>query len=113
MQYSAINHLAYHNIINLTHTSSLLERTFNSLPCPLVWFFVDKMLCKFLTNFNNCSIQFQFYDLANIARAVSRSYCGSEISETDIYSPYSFYGSEAGTDVATSDLHDGWNASQV
>lgn len=57
-------------------------------------------------------IQFSFSDLANIARAVSRSYCGSEISETDIYSPYSFYGSEAGTDT-TSDLHDGWNASQV
>lgn len=56
---------------------------------------------------------FRFVHLANIARAVSRSYCGSEISETDIYSPYSFYGSEAGTDVAASDLHDGWNASQV
>ncbi|KAJ6646522.1 hypothetical protein Bhyg_01734 [Pseudolycoriella hygida] len=50
--------------------------------------------------------------VANIARAVSRSYCGSEISETDIYSPYSFYGSEAGTDVASSDIHDGWNGSQ-
>lgn len=48
---------------------------------------------------------------ANIARAISRSYCGSEISETDIYSPYSFYGSEAGTDAAASD--DGWNVSQV
>ncbi|KAG4073102.1 hypothetical protein HA402_009521 [Bradysia odoriphaga] len=56
--------------------------------------------------------RYQNHSVANIARAVSRSYCGSEISETDIYSPYSFYGSEAGTDVAAADLHDGWNASQ-
>lgn len=61
----------------------------------------------------NCLIQFSFSGLANIARAVSRSYCGSEISETDIYSPYSFYGSEAGTDVASSDINDGWNGNQV
>ena len=37
------------------------------------------------------------------------SYCGSEMGESEIYSPYSFYGSEAGTDVAIGDPHDGWN----
>ncbi|XP_055380870.1 serine-rich adhesin for platelets isoform X2 [Condylostylus longicornis] len=44
--------------------------------------------------------------LANIPRVISASYCGSEMGESDIYSPYSFYGgSEAGADVAV-DLHD-------
>lgn len=55
--------------------------------------------------------------IANIERAVSRSYCGSEISEFDVYSPYSFYGggSEAGgcNDAGQGDLHDGWNGPQV
>lgn len=38
----------------------------------------------------------------------SRSYCGSEMGESEIYSPYSFCGSEAGLDVAQgSDLNDG------
>lgn len=48
-----------------------------------------------------------------MVRSVSRSYCGSELSDADIYSPYSFYGSEAGTDVAQGDFHDGWNGHQV
>ncbi|XP_055852381.1 uncharacterized protein LOC129916436 [Episyrphus balteatus] len=43
--------------------------------------------------------------LANIPRVISASYCGSEIGEFDIYSPYSYYGSEAGGDVAT-DIND-------
>ena len=51
---------------------------------------------------------------ANISRSISRSYCGSEISETDYYSPYSFYGgSEAGTDVAAGDLVDPWGGQTV
>lgn len=50
-----------------------------------------------------------YYYLANIVRNVSRSYCGSEISDMDVYSPYSFYGgSEAGTEVSQFDLHDSW-----
>lgn len=48
-----------------------------------------------------------------MVRSVSRSYCGSELSDADVYSPYSFYGSEAGTDVAQGDFHDGWNGHQV
>ncbi|KAG5683667.1 hypothetical protein PVAND_012934 [Polypedilum vanderplanki] len=36
----------------------------------------------------------------------ARSYCGSEIGESEIYSPYSFCGSEAGLDVA-GDIGDG------
>ncbi|KAL5283212.1 hypothetical protein ACFFRR_005857 [Megaselia abdita] len=43
--------------------------------------------------------------LANIPRVISASYCGSEMGESDIYSPYSYYGgSEAGGgDVADND----------
>lgn len=46
-------------------------------------------------------------------RNVSRSYCGSEISETEIYTPYSFYGgSETGTDINSNDNNnDGWGGS--
>lgn len=33
-----------------------------------------------------------FIFAANLARGSSRSYCGSEIGDLDIYSPYSFYG---------------------
>ncbi|XP_037940903.1 uncharacterized protein LOC119673878 isoform X1 [Teleopsis dalmanni] len=43
--------------------------------------------------------------LANIPRIISASYCGSEVGEFDIYAPYSYYGSEAGGDVAT-DIND-------
>lgn len=35
------------------------------------------------------------------------SYCGSEIGESEIYSPYSFCGSEAG-DLAQGDINDGY-----
>lgn len=35
--------------------------------------------------------------LGNLPRAAS--YCGSEMGESDIYSPYSFHGSEAGNDI--------------
>lgn len=34
------------------------------------------------------------------------SYCGSEMGESEIYSPYSFCGSEAGLDVAQGDPND-------
>lgn len=38
----------------------------------------------------------------------TRSYCGSEIGESEIYSPYSFCGSDAAClDVSQSDLTDG------
>ncbi|XP_037910726.1 uncharacterized protein LOC119651284 isoform X2 [Hermetia illucens] len=50
--------------------------------------------------------RYGFNSLANIPRVVSASYCGSEMGESDIYSPYSFYGSEAGGDIA-SDIHEG------
>lgn len=51
---------------------------------------------------------------ANMSRSVSRSYCGSEISESDYYSPYSFYGgSEAGTDVTGNDFADSWGGATV
>ncbi|XP_036216996.2 serine-rich adhesin for platelets isoform X1 [Bactrocera oleae] len=43
--------------------------------------------------------------LANIPRIISASYCGSEAGEFEIYAPYSYYGSEAGGDVAT-DIND-------
>lgn len=43
--------------------------------------------------------------LANIPRVISASYAGSEVGEFDIYAPYSYYGSEAGGDVAT-DIND-------
>uniref|UniRef100_A0A1I8QAH5 Serine-rich adhesin for platelets n=1 Tax=Stomoxys calcitrans TaxID=35570 RepID=A0A1I8QAH5_STOCA len=43
--------------------------------------------------------------LANIPRMISASYCGSEMGDLDIYSPYSYYGSEAGGDL-TSDIND-------
>uniref|UniRef100_A0A1B0CIK0 Uncharacterized protein n=2 Tax=Lutzomyia longipalpis TaxID=7200 RepID=A0A1B0CIK0_LUTLO len=47
--------------------------------------------------------------LANLPRTVSMSYCGSEMGESEIYSPYSFCGgSEAGGDVAMGDPQDGW-----
>jgi hypothetical protein len=49
----------------------------------------------------------------NIPRAISMSYCGSEIGESEIYSPYSFCGSEAGADVAQGDPHDGWSTNTV
>lgn len=39
----------------------------------------------------------------------ARSYCGSEIGESEIYSPYSFYGSEAGHDVAQGEFNDASN----
>ncbi|KAI8115282.1 Cytochrome P450 CYP12A2 [Lucilia cuprina] len=37
--------------------------------------------------------------LANIPRMISNSYCGSEMGDLDIYSPYSYYGSETGGDI--------------
>lgn len=39
------------------------------------------------------------------------SYCSSEIGggDSEIYSPYSFYSSEAGADVALGDPQDGWS----
>ncbi|XP_064549363.1 uncharacterized protein LOC135435976 [Drosophila montana] len=43
--------------------------------------------------------------LANIPRVISASYAGSEAGEFDIYAPYSYYGSEAGGDVAA-DIND-------
>ncbi|XP_061393968.1 uncharacterized protein LOC133329510 [Musca vetustissima] len=43
--------------------------------------------------------------LANIPRMISASYCGSEMGDLDIYSPYSYYGSEAGGDI-TADIND-------
>lgn len=39
------------------------------------------------------------------------SYCGSEMGESEIYSPYSFCGSEAGFDVAQGDPNDGFQTS--
>ncbi|XP_055702259.1 uncharacterized protein LOC129801346 [Phlebotomus papatasi] len=49
--------------------------------------------------------------LANLPRTVSMSYCGSEMGESEIYSPYSFCGgSEAGGDVAMGDPQDGWSS---
>jgi len=50
---------------------------------------------------------------ANIPRIISASYAGSEVGEFDIYAPYSYYGSEAGGDVAT-DINDSvWGMPQV
>lgn len=50
--------------------------------------------------------------LANVPRATAAmSYCGSEMGESEIYSPYSFCGSEAGLDVALGDPNDGYQAS--
>ena len=46
-------------------------------------------------------------------RTTTMSYCGSEIGDSEIYSPYSFCGSEAGTDVAQGDPNDGWSKNQV
>ncbi|TMW44722.1 hypothetical protein DOY81_010198 [Sarcophaga bullata] len=43
--------------------------------------------------------------LANIPRMISASYCGSEMGDLDIYSPYSYYGSETGGDI-TGDIND-------
>ncbi|XP_073816993.1 uncharacterized protein [Musca autumnalis] len=43
--------------------------------------------------------------LANIPRMISASYCGSEMGDLDIYSPYSYYGSEAGGDISA-DIND-------
>lgn len=62
--------------------------------------------------FINLKIFFNHFS-ANISRSVTRSYCGSEISESDYYSPYSFYGSEAGTDVAGNDFADTWGGGSV
>ncbi|KAH8369110.1 hypothetical protein KR009_001548 [Drosophila setifemur] len=51
--------------------------------------------------------------LANIPRMISASYAGSEVGEFDIYAPYSYYGSEAGGDVAT-DINDSvWGMPQA
>ncbi|KAH8278975.1 hypothetical protein KR018_012092 [Drosophila ironensis] len=51
--------------------------------------------------------------LANIPRMISASYAGSEVGEFDIYAPYSYYGSEAGGDVAT-DINDSvWGIPQA
>ncbi|XP_044312837.1 serine-rich adhesin for platelets [Drosophila rhopaloa] len=51
--------------------------------------------------------------LANIPRIISASYAGSEVGEFDIYAPYSYYGSEAGGDVAT-DINDSvWGMPQA
>lgn len=36
---------------------------------------------------------------------ISASYCGSEMGDLDIYSPYSYYGSENGGDI-TGDIND-------
>lgn len=36
------------------------------------------------------------------------SYCGSDMGESEIYSPYSFCGSEAGIDVAQGDPNEGY-----
>lgn len=58
-------------------------------------------------------ILYQYHAANNMVRSISRSYCGSELSDADVYSPYSFYGSEAGTDVAQGDFHDSWNGHQV
>ncbi|KAM7361478.1 uncharacterized protein ACRADG_012196 isoform 1-T2 [Cochliomyia hominivorax] len=44
--------------------------------------------------------------LANIPRMISASYCGSEMGDLDIYSPYSYYGSETGGDITTVDIND-------
>ncbi|XP_037815909.1 serine-rich adhesin for platelets [Lucilia sericata] len=44
--------------------------------------------------------------LANIPRMISNSYCGSEMGDLDIYSPYSYYGSETGGDIITGDIND-------
>lgn len=48
-----------------------------------------------------------------LPRAISMSYCGSEMGESEIYSPYSFCGSEAGGDVAYEDPQFGWNTGSV
>lgn len=45
------------------------------------------------------------FPLANIPRMISASYCGSEMGDLDIYSPYSYYGSETGGDI-TGDIND-------
>jgi hypothetical protein len=54
-----------------------------------------------------------FLQIVNIPRAISMSYCGSEMGESEIYSPYSFCGSEAGADVAQGDPNDGWSTNTV
>lgn len=41
------------------------------------------------------------------------SYCGSEMGESEIYSPYSFCGSEAGLDVAQGDPNDGYQVHEI
>ena len=64
---------------------------------------------KCQSNIDN-KLWFIFF-LAN--RCPTISYCGSEIGESEIYSPYSFCGSEAGTDVAQGDPNDGWSKNQV
>uniref|UniRef100_A0A1A9WS22 Uncharacterized protein n=1 Tax=Glossina brevipalpis TaxID=37001 RepID=A0A1A9WS22_9MUSC len=43
--------------------------------------------------------------LANLPRMISSSYCSSEMGDLDIYSPYSYYGSETGGDIV-SDIND-------
>jgi hypothetical protein len=52
---------------------------------------------------------FIFSHLISVAGNAARSYCGSEMGESEIYSPYSFCGSEAGHDVAQGDPNDGSN----
>lgn len=48
----------------------------------------------------------------NLPRAATQlSYCGSEMGESEIYSPYSFCGSEAGGDVAQGDPNEGYQVS--
>jgi hypothetical protein len=66
-------------------------------------------LSKFVVDLD----EFNFLLPVNIPRAISMSYCGSEIGESEIYSPYSFCGSEAGADVAQGDPHDGWSTNTV
>lgn len=49
---------------------------------------------------------------ANVPRATAAmSYCGSEMGESEIYSPYSFCGSEAGFDVAQGDPNESYQTS--
>lgn len=53
------------------------------------------------------------FSTANVPRATATmSYCGSEMGESEIYSPYSFCGSEAGLDVAQGDPNDGYQTSR-
>lgn len=51
--------------------------------------------------------------VANLPRSTTMSYCGSEMGESEIYSPYSFCGSEAGLDVAQGDPNDGYQVHEI